>query len=130
VVLRTWRRHDGPEPTTILLTHRPEPVTAREMGGGALRRWRLERRLQARQGAVGLGPQQGTAPVDRVEGSVAVALMASRLWRQRRAKDIPADRPWGAFRRQRAFAWEVSQAPFARWARQPARTWLQMGNAA
>jgi hypothetical protein len=47
-----------------------------------------------------------------------------------RAKDIPADRPWSAFRLQRAFAWEVVQAQSERSARQMVWKWLQMGKAA
>jgi hypothetical protein len=79
---------------------------------------------------VGLGPHQVTNKTDRVERAVAVALMASlrllKLW----AQDIPADRPWSAFRLQRAFAWEVVQAQCERSARQRARKWLHMGKAA
>jgi hypothetical protein len=33
VVVSTCRRHDGPKPTTILLTHLPETVTTREIVG-------------------------------------------------------------------------------------------------
>jgi hypothetical protein len=47
-----------------------------------------------------------------------------------RANDIPADRPWSAFRLQRAFASEVLQGQYERSARQIARKWLQMGKAA
>jgi hypothetical protein len=46
------------------------------------------------------------------------------------AKDIPADRPWSAFRLQRAFAWEVIQGRREQLARQNAPKWLQMGKAA
>jgi hypothetical protein len=38
VVLSTCRRNAGPKPTTILVTHRPETVSAREMVGVDLRR--------------------------------------------------------------------------------------------
>jgi hypothetical protein len=54
----------------------------------------------------------------------------SLLLRKLRAKDIPTDRPWSAFRLPRAFAWEVIQAPCECSARQLARQWLRMGNAA
>jgi hypothetical protein len=81
-------------------------------------------------GVVGLGQPQVTNSSDRMERSVAVAIMASLLLLKLSANDVPADRPWSAFRLQRAFAWEVVQAPGERSARQLARTWLQMGNAA
>jgi hypothetical protein len=130
VVRSTCRRHAGPKPTTILVPHRPATVTAREMVGVDRRRWGIERLMKALTGVVGMGPHQVTTHVDRVERAVAVAMMASLLWRKRRAKDIPADRPWSAFRLRRAFASEVMQGPCARSARHIARTWLKMGKAA
>ncbi len=130
VVLSTCRRNDGPKPTTILVTHRPETVTAREMVGVDLRRWGIELLMQALTGVAGMGPHQVTTHVDRVERSVAVAMMASLLWLKRRAKDIPADRPWSAFGLQRAVASAVRQGPCARSARHIARKWLKMGKAA
>ncbi len=76
-----------------------------------------------------MGQHQVTNQPDRVERSVAVAIIADRLLLKLRAKDIPADRPWSAFRLQRAFAWEVVQAQCERSARQLARKWLKMGKA-
>jgi hypothetical protein len=130
VVLSTCRRNAGPKPTTILVTHRPETVTAREMVGVDLRWWGIELLMKALTGVVGMGPHQVTTHVDRVERSVAVAIMAYLLLLKLRAKDIPADRPWSAFRLQRAFAWEVMQGQCERSARQIARKWLQLGKAA
>jgi hypothetical protein len=61
---------------------------------------------------------------------VAVAIMAYLLLLKLHAKDIPADRPWSAFRLQRAFAWEVTQEHCERSAHQIARKSLQLGKAA
>jgi Transposase DDE domain len=130
VVLSTRRRNDGPKQPKILVTNRPESVTAREMVGVYLRRWWVEVLFRELKGVVGLGQHQLTKQVDRVERSVAVAIMAYLLLLKLRAKDIPADRPWSAFHRQRAFAWEVMQAQWARSARQLARKWLQLGKVA
>jgi hypothetical protein len=82
------------------------------------------------KGVVGLGQHQVTKHVERVERSVAVAIMADLLLLMLRAKDIPADRPWSAFGLQRALAWEVMQAQCERAPHQMARKWLQLGNAA
>jgi hypothetical protein len=82
------------------------------------------------KGVVGLGQHQVTKQPDRVERSVAVAIMAYLLLLKLRAKDVPADRPWNAFRLQRAFAWEVVQAQCERSACQMARKWLRLGKAA
>jgi hypothetical protein len=79
-------------------------------------------------GVVGLGQPQGTKHVERVERSVAI--MAYLLLIKLRAPDIPADRPWSAFRLQCVCTWEMVQMPCERSARQLARKWLQMGHAA
>jgi hypothetical protein len=130
VVLSKRRRNDGPKQTKILVTNLPETVTAREIVGVYLRRWWVELLVKEVKGVVGLGQHQVTKQVDRVERSVAVAIMAYLLLLKLRAKDIPADRPWSAFRLQRAFAWEMVQAQCERSARRMARKWLQMGKTA
>ena len=130
MVHSTCRRNDGPKPTTILVTTMPETVTAREIVGVDLRRGWIERLMKELTGVVGVGQHQVTTHVDRVERSVAVAMMASLLWLKRRAKDIPADRPWSAFRQQRALASEGFQGQCKRSARHIARKWLKMGKAA
>ena len=79
---------------------------------------------------MGLGQHQVTKPADRVERSVAVAIMADLVLLKLRAKDVPADRPWSVLRLRRAFAWEVGQAQCEHSARQRARQWLQIGKAA
>jgi hypothetical protein len=127
-VLSQCRRHDGPKQTKILVTNRPETVPARAIVGVYRRRWWVERLMKELKGVVGLGQHQVTKQVDRVER--AVAIMASLLLLTLRAQDIPADRPWSAFQRQRAFAWEVVQAQSERSARRMARKWRRMGKAA
>jgi hypothetical protein len=130
VVLSKCRRNDGPKPTKSLVTKLPEIVPARHIVAIYLRRWGVEVLLKEWKGVVGLGQHQGTKQVSRGEHSVAVAIMASLLLLKRRAKDIPADRPWSALSLQRAVAWEMVQARCERSARQRARKWLQMAQAA
>jgi hypothetical protein len=130
VVLSKCRRNDGPKQTKILVTNLPETVAARQIVAMYLRRWWVEVLFKELKGVVGLGQHQVTQTVDRVERSVAVAIMAYLLLLKLRAQDIPTDRPWSAFSLQRAFAWEVAQAPCERSAHQMARKWLQMGKAA
>ena len=89
------------------MTNLPETVSAREIVGVYLRRWWIALLMKELKGVVGLGQHQVTSKADRVERSVAVAIMAYLLLLKLRAKDLPADRPWRAFRLQRAFAWEV-----------------------
>jgi hypothetical protein len=129
VVLSKHRRNDGPKQTKILVTNLPETVTAREIVGVYLRRWWVELLCRELKGVVGLGQHQVTKQVDRVERSVAVAIMADLLLLKLSAQDIPADRPWSAFHLQRTFAWEVMHAQCQRSARQLARKWLNSGEA-
>lgn len=129
-VLSTCRRHEGPRQTNILVMNLPETVTAREMIGVYLRRGWIELLMKELKGVVGLDQPQVTSKADRVERSVAIAIMAYLLLLKLRAKDIPVDRPWSVFRLQRAFAWELVQAQSERSARQLVRKWLQMAKAA
>ena len=130
VVLSKCRRNDGPKQTKILVTNLPETVPARQIVAIYLRRWWVEVLIKELKGVVGLGQHQVTKEVGRVERSVAVAIMAYLLLLQLRAQDIPANRPWSAFRLQRVFAWEVIQAQCERSALRMARKWLQLGKAA
>jgi hypothetical protein len=130
VILSKRRRNDGPKQTKILVTTLPEIVPAREIVGVYLRRWWVELLVKELQGVVGMGQHQVTKQVDRVERSVAVAIMADLLLLKLHAKDLPADRPWSAFRLPRACAWEMVQAQCERSARRMARKWLQRGKAA
>jgi hypothetical protein len=130
VVLSQCRRNDGPKQAKIWVTKLPELVPARQIVAIYLRRWWVELLVKDLKGVVGLGQPQVTNTVDRVERAVAVAIMAYWLLRKLRAKDIPAGRPWSAFRLPRAFAWAVLQGQCERSARQLAWKWLQMGKAA
>jgi hypothetical protein len=130
VVLSKCRRNNGPKQTKILVTNLPGTVTARAIVGVYLRRWCIELLFKELKGGVGLGQHQVTTTADRVDRSVAVAIMAYLLLLKLRAQDIPADRPWSAFRLQRAFASEVMQAQCERSALQMARQWLQLRKAA
>jgi len=76
VVLSKCRRHHGPQQTTILVTHRPETVPAREMVGVYLRRWWSELLVKEWKGVVGLGQHRVTTKADRLARSVVVAIMA------------------------------------------------------
>jgi hypothetical protein len=130
VVLSKGRRNDGPKRTKILVTTLPETVPARQMVALYRRRWWVERLVKELKGVVGLGQHQVTKQVERVERSVAIALMAYLLLLRLQAQHIPADQPWSAFQLQRQCTWEVIHAQCERSARQRLRKWLQMGNAA
>jgi hypothetical protein len=129
VVLSKGRRNDGPKQTKILVTNLPETVTARQIVARYLRRWAVELLCKELKRVVGLGQHQVTKQTSRVERSVAIVIMAYLLLLRLRAHDITPDRPWSAFRLQRAFAWEMAQAPCECSARQLVRKWLRMGKA-
>ncbi|GIX48651.1 MAG: hypothetical protein KatS3mg131_2862 [Candidatus Tectimicrobiota bacterium] len=91
------RRNDGPKQTRILVTHLPKTPAARQIVGVYLRRWAIELLHRELKGVVGLGQHQVSGKAERVERSVAVAVMAYLLLLKVQARDIPADRPWSAF---------------------------------
>jgi hypothetical protein len=129
-VLSNWRHNDGPKQPKILVTHLPETVPARQRVGIYLRRWAVARRGKELKGGVGLGQHPVTKQATRVARAVASAILASWLLLKLRAQEMTPNRPWSAFRLQRAFAWEVMPAQCERSARQMAYTWRQIGNAA
>src|SRR5919197_5086619 len=79
VVWSTGRRHDGPQQTKLLVTQRPETVTAREVVDVYVRKCWGELLCKKLKGSVGLGQSQVTNKTGRVERSVVVAIMASLL---------------------------------------------------
>ena len=130
MVLRPWRRHEGPQQPPILVTPRPETVPARQLVARELRRCWVARLIQARNGVVGLGQHPVTPQVHRGERAVVGAIMASLRLLQRRAQAIPADTPWSAWRVHQALAWEVRPAPCERSTDPIARRWRQVCQAA
>jgi PHD/YefM family antitoxin component YafN of YafNO toxin-antitoxin module len=117
----TWYEQQDANFQTSLVTPDGGRIASEVVGGG------LASRIA---GVMGLDQQQVTQGVDRVERAGAIAIMADLLSLRLRAQDIPADRPWSAFRLPRAFAWEVAQARGERSARQMACKWPPMGKAA
>jgi hypothetical protein len=123
-----WGR-DGPAPALEVRPWEGAQSPRHPVVSGYVRRG-VELLCKELTGVVGVGQHQVANKTDRVERSVAVAIMVYVLLRKLRAQEVPADRPWSAFRLHRACAWTVAQAPCERSARQMARQWLQLGNAA
>jgi hypothetical protein len=77
-----------------------------------------------------LGQQQVTKDPQRVERSVAIAIMAYLLLLKFRAHDIPEQGPWSAFTLKRHFTWQIAQAQLERSVEQRLRKELQERKAA
>jgi hypothetical protein len=75
MVLSKQRRNDGLNATKILVTNLPA-VTARQVIDVYRRRWAVELLIKELKGATGLGQHQVTKDPQRVERSIAVAVMA------------------------------------------------------
>lgn len=129
MVLSQKRRNDGPKPTKILVTNLPE-VTARQVVDVYRRRWAVERLIKALKGATGLGQHQVTTDPQRVERSIAMAVMASLMLMKFRALDIPEKGPWSLFTLKRHFPWQLAPAQLERSAEQRLRTGRQERKAA
>jgi hypothetical protein len=128
-VLSKQRRNDGPKQTKILVTNLPE-VTARQVVDVYRRRWAVELLIKELKGTTGLGQHQVTKDPQRIERSVAIAIMAYLLLLKFRARDIPTQGPWSAFTLKRNFTWQIAQAQVERSVEQRLRKGLQERKAA
>jgi hypothetical protein len=94
------------------------------------RRWSVELLIKELKGATGLGQHQVTKEPQRIEQSVAIAVMAYLLLLKFRAHDIPEQGPWSAFMLKQNFMWQLGQAPIERSVEQRLRRGLQERRAA
>jgi DDE family transposase len=129
IILSKKRRHDGPNATSILVTNLPD-VTARQVVDVYRRRWPVERLIKALKGATGLGQHQVTRDPQRVERSVAMAVMAYLVSVKCRAQDIPERGSWSLFTLKQNFTWQLAQGQLERAADQRLRKALQEREAA
>lgn len=121
VVLTKRRRNLGPKQSKLRVTNLPQ-ATARVTVPLYLRRWPVELCFKELKGGIGVGQHQVTKDADRVERSVAVALMAYLLLLRLRAHQIQAGKSWSAFTLKQQFAWEVGARQLKRTVRQEVRT--------
>jgi len=129
IMLSQTRRNDGPNATKILVTNRPD-VRARQMVDRYRRRWSVERLMKAWKGATGLGQHPVTKEPQRLERSVAIALMADLMLVKFHAQDIPERGAWRVFTLKRNFTWQIAQAQIARAVEQRLRKGLPARKAA
>jgi hypothetical protein len=90
----------------------------------------VELLIKEMKGATGLGQHQVTKEPQRIERSVAIALMAYLLLLKLRARDIPKQGPWSVFTLKRNFTWQIAQAQLERSVEQRLRKGLQERKAA
>jgi hypothetical protein len=112
-VLSTPRHNHGPKQTNILVTNLPDR-RARQLVDVYRRRWAVERLMKEWKGAPGVGQHQVTNDPQRIERSVALAIMAYLLLLTCRARDIPPQGPWSVFTLNRHFTWQIAQAQVER----------------
>jgi hypothetical protein len=129
VVLSRRRRNDGPKHTKLLVTNLPQ-ATAHLTVALYLRRWPVELCIKELKSAVGLGQHQVTKDAERVERSVAVAVMAYLLLLRLRAKQIKPGRSWSAFTLKQELVWEWGTRQLHRTVRQEARKEIRRQRAA
>jgi Transposase DDE domain len=129
VVLSRRRRNDSPQHTKLLVTNLPQ-ATAHLTVALYLRRWPVELCIKELKSAVGLGQHQVTKDAERVERSVAVAVMAYLLLLRLRAKQIKPGRSWSAFTLKQELVWEWGTRQLHRTVRQEARKEIRRQRAA
>jgi hypothetical protein len=113
IILSKKRHNDGPKQTKILVTNLPD-ARSRQVVDVYRRRWSVELLFKELKGVTGLGQHQVTKDPQRVERSVAIAIMAYLLLLKFRANDIPDHGPWSAFTLKRNFTWQIAQAQLER----------------
>ena len=113
IILSKKRRHDGPKATKILVTNLPD-VRARQVVDVYRRRWSVERLIKELKGATGLGQHQVTKAPQRVERSVAIAVMAYLMIVKFHAREIPERGAWSLLTLKRSFMWQVAQGQIER----------------
>jgi hypothetical protein len=113
IILSKKRRNDGPKATKILVTNLPD-VRARQVVDMYRRRWSVELLIKELKGATGLGQHQVTKDPQRVERSIAMAVMAYLMIVKFRAQDIPERGAWSIFTLKRNFTWQLAQAQLER----------------
>jgi Transposase DDE domain len=113
IVLSKQRHNDGPKQTKILVTNLPD-VRARQVVDVYRRRWCVELLIKELKGVTGLGQHQVTKDPQRVERSVAIAVMAYLTIVKFRAQDIPEQSAWSLFTLKRNFAWQLAQEQLER----------------
>jgi Transposase DDE domain len=129
IVVSKPRRNDGPKQPKLLVTHRPD-TRARQVVDVSRRRWSVERRMKALQGATGLGQHQVTKDPPRVERSRALSVMAYLMIVKWHAQDIPEKGPWSMYTLKRNFMWQLAQGQLERAAEQRLRKELRERKAA
>ena len=113
IILSKKRRNDGPKATKILVTNLPD-VRARQVVDVYRRRWSVELLIKEVKGATGLGQPQVTKAPQRVERSVAIAVMAYLMLVKFHAREIPERGAWSMLTLKRGFMWQVAQEPIER----------------
>ena len=129
IILSKKRRNDGPKATKILVTNLPD-VRARQVVDVYRRRWSVERLIKALKGATGLGQPQVTKAPQRVERSVAIAVMAYLMIVKFHAREIPERGAWSLLTLKRSFMWQVAQGQIERSVEKRLQKGLQERNAA
>jgi hypothetical protein len=113
IILSKKRRNDGPKATKILVTNLPD-VRARQVVDVYRRRWSVELLIKEVKGATGLGQPQVTKAPQRVERSVAIAVMAYLMIVKFHAREIPERGAWSMLTLKRSFMWQVAQGQIER----------------
>ena len=113
IILSKKRRNDGPKATKIVGTNLPD-VRARQVVEGYRRRWSVELLIKEVKGATGLGQPQVTKAPQRVERSVAIAVMAYLMLVKFHAREIPERGAWSLLTLKRSFMWQVAQGQIER----------------
>lgn len=120
IVLSKKRRNSGPKKTKVLVTNLPQ-ATARKVGELYRRRWWIEVAFKELKGAIGMGKHQVTGKANRIEKSIAIAVVAYQSLIRLQKKDIPKTGSWSVFQLKQNFILKVAKEQLEHSALQMAR---------
>ncbi len=106
IVLSKKRHNQGPKRVKILVTNLPN-AKGRQVVAVYTKRWWVEVVIKELKSGIGLGQHQVTKDVNRVEKSIAIAVITYLTIVKFRVDDIPNSGTWGIFTLKHNFMLEI-----------------------
>jgi len=128
IVLSKKRHNQGPKKVKILVTNLPN-AKGRQVVALYTKRWWVEVVIKELKSGIGMGKHQVTKDINRVEKSIAIAVMTYLTIVKFRAGDIPSNGAWGIFTLKQNFTLEIAKNQYEHSGEQKFRKRLKKVNA-
>ena len=128
IVLSKKRHNQGPKKIKILVTNLPN-AKGRQVVALYTKRWWVEVVIKELKSGIGLGQHQVSKDINRVEKSIAIAVMTYLTIVKFRANDIPISGTWGIFTLKQNFMLEIAKEQYEKSGEQKFRKYFKKKNA-